>query len=41
MLYNYMFSSLEMEPGNSFQPGKKAQNKTEQTKPKNPSGTQQ
>lgn len=23
MLYNYMFSSLEMDPGNSFQPKKK------------------
>lgn len=36
MLYNYMFSSLEMDPGDSFQPGKK--HKTKQSKPnqKNP-----
>lgn len=27
MLYNYMFSSLEMDPGNSFQPKKKKKSK--------------
>lgn len=32
MLYNYMFSSLEMDPGKSFQPGKKPTTMN-QTKP--------
>jgi len=42
MLYNYMFSSLEMDPGNSFSQGKNPQNKTQQThKTKNHSCTQE